>query len=342
MACGKPFNPSTQAMNISSTPRVFKSLSTLSRNLAPSLALVHNPSTSLWPSMVIPMATWTARFCTVPSSRILTTRASRYTIGYTASSGRFCQARTSSSTASVTLEMRVGLTSTPYISSRCPWMSRVVMPRAYIDRILPSKPAMRVWPFGMIWGSNVASRSRGVMTSISPNSPFKVFLLFPLRRLPFGFASWSCFSYPRWVAISDSSARSIRALVNCLTHITAFIERHGYALLFFWVLAEQGAIPLPSIPLLVTAGALVRLGRLQMLVAIACCVGAALVADTVWFQLGRRRGHWVLHFLCRVALEPDSCVRRTENAFLKYGLNSLLVSKFVPGLNAVVAPLAGS
>ena len=127
-----------------------------------------------------------------------------------------------------------------------------------------------------------------------------------------------------------------------ITHITAFIERHGYALLFFWVLAEQGAIPLPSIPLLVTAGALVRLGRLQMPVAIACCVGAALVADTVWFQLGRRRGQRVLHFLCRVALEPDSCVRRTENAFLKYGLNSLLVSKFVPGLNAVAAPLAGS
>lgn len=127
-----------------------------------------------------------------------------------------------------------------------------------------------------------------------------------------------------------------------ITHITAFIERHGYALLFFWVLAEQGAIPLPSIPLLVAAGALVRLGRLQMPAAIACCVAAALVADTVWFQLGKRRGQRVLRFLCRVALEPDSCVRRTENAFLKYGLNSLLVSKFVPGLNAVASPLAGS
>lgn len=127
-----------------------------------------------------------------------------------------------------------------------------------------------------------------------------------------------------------------------ITHITAFIERHGYALLFFWVLAEQGAIPLPSIPLLVTAGALVRLGRLQPLAAIACCVAAALIADTVWFQLGKRRGQRVLHFLCRVSLEPDSCVRRTENAFLKYGLRSLLLSKFVPGLNAVAAPLAGS
>ena len=127
-----------------------------------------------------------------------------------------------------------------------------------------------------------------------------------------------------------------------ISHITAFIERHGYALLFFWVLAEQGAIPLPSIPLLVVGGALVRHGQLQMPVAIACCVAAALIADTVWFQLGKRRGLRVLNFLCRVSLEPDSCVRRTENAFLKYGLNSLLVSKFVPGLNAVAAPLAGS
>ena len=127
-----------------------------------------------------------------------------------------------------------------------------------------------------------------------------------------------------------------------ITHITAFIEGHGYALLFFWVLAEQGAIPLPSIPLLVAAGALVRLGRLQMPGAVACCLAAALLADTVWFQLGKRRGQRVLNFLCRISLEPDSCVRRTENAFLKYGLNSLLISKFVPGLNAVAAPLAGS
>jgi len=121
----------------------------------------------------------------------------------------------------------------------------------------------------------------------------------------------------------------------------AFVEKHGYALLFSWVLAEQSAIPLPSIPLLLAAGALVRTGRLRVLPAAACCVLAALVADTIWFQLGRRRGRRVLRMLCRVSLEPDSCVRETENAFLKYGLKSLLVSKFVPGLNAVAAPLAG-
>jgi membrane protein DedA with SNARE-associated domain len=122
----------------------------------------------------------------------------------------------------------------------------------------------------------------------------------------------------------------------------AFVERHGYVLLFLWVLAEQSAIPLPSVPLLLAAGALSRLGRLHLAPAITCCVAAAMIGDTIWFQLGRHRGRQVLRLLCRVSLEPDACVRQTENAFLKYGLRSLLVSKFIPGLNAVAAPLAGN
>ena len=120
-----------------------------------------------------------------------------------------------------------------------------------------------------------------------------------------------------------------------------FIERDGYALLFFWVLAEQGALPIPSVPLLIAVGALVHTGSLSAAAAIACCVAGALVSDSVWFHFGRTRGKRVLRFLCRISLEPDSCVRKTENAFLKYGLNTLLIAKFVPGLNAVAAPLAG-
>ena len=126
-----------------------------------------------------------------------------------------------------------------------------------------------------------------------------------------------------------------------ISHTLAFVERHGYALLFLWVLAEQSAIPIPSVPLLLAAGALMRTGRLNAFFAIACCVIAALIADTIWFELGKRRGRGVLRLLCRLSLEPDSCVRQTENAFLKYGLRSLLVSKFIPGLNTVAAPLAG-
>jgi membrane protein DedA with SNARE-associated domain len=121
-----------------------------------------------------------------------------------------------------------------------------------------------------------------------------------------------------------------------------FVERHGYALLFLWVLAEQSAIPLPSAPLMLAAGALIHTGRLNLLPALLCCWIAALIADTIWFELGRHRGRQVLRLVCRLSLEPDSCVRQTENAFHKYGMKSLLVSKFVPGLNAVAAPLAGN
>lgn len=124
-------------------------------------------------------------------------------------------------------------------------------------------------------------------------------------------------------------------------HLIHLVERHGYALLFLWVLAEQGALPVPSVPLLIVVGALVRTGSLNAAAAVACCLAGALLADSVWFQLGRRRGKRVLQFICRVSLEPDSCVRKTETSFYKHGLKTLLVSKFVPGLNAVAAPLAG-
>ena len=127
---------------------------------------------------------------------------------------------------------------------------------------------------------------------------------------------------------------SIRELIH-------LVERHGYALLFFWVLAEQGTLPFPSAPLLVAVGALVRTGNLHALPAMACCLASALAADIVWFCFGRARGKRVLRFISRVSLEPDSCVRQTEKAFIKYGLNTLLMDKFVPGLHAVAAPLAG-
>ncbi len=112
-------------------------------------------------------------------------------------------------------------------------------------------------------------------------------------------------------------------------------------MLFAWLLAEQAALPLPSIPLLLACGALARDGKMAVHLILLYGLAACLLADNIWFQLGRRRGTKILRFICRIALEPDSCVRKTENAFVKYGMRSLLVAKFVPGLNAVASPLAG-
>jgi len=60
-----------------------------------------------------------------------------------------------------------------------------------------------------------------------------------------------------------------------------------------------------------------------------------------WFFAGRWRGASVLRLLCRISIEPDSCVRRTENLFGRYGAKLLLGAPFIPGLGMVAPPLAG-
>ena len=120
-----------------------------------------------------------------------------------------------------------------------------------------------------------------------------------------------------------------------------FLVRHTYPILFFWVLVEQLGLPLPGLPLLFAAGALAGAGHLNLAVAVTLPVLACVCSDFLWFQVGRHRGNAVLGWICRISLEPDSCVRRTEDTFMRHGAKSLLISKFVPGLNLAAAPLAG-
>ncbi len=123
--------------------------------------------------------------------------------------------------------------------------------------------------------------------------------------------------------------------------ILAFVLHHGYSVLAGWVFIEQMGLPLPSLPLMLAAGALAGAGRLNFVLCLLLCVLASVIADGFWYQLGRRKGVKVLQWLCRISLEPDSCVRRTEGIFEKNGPRALLFAKFVPGLNAVATPLAG-
>jgi membrane protein DedA with SNARE-associated domain len=120
-----------------------------------------------------------------------------------------------------------------------------------------------------------------------------------------------------------------------------FLLHHGYVVLLAWVFAEQVGLPIPSMPLLLAAGALAGAGRMSFFASLFYAMLAALAADTLWYQLGRRRGIKVLQFLCKISLEPDSCVRRTEGVFAKQGARSLLLAKFLPGLGTVAPPLAG-
>jgi membrane protein DedA with SNARE-associated domain/rhodanese-related sulfurtransferase len=122
---------------------------------------------------------------------------------------------------------------------------------------------------------------------------------------------------------------------------TQFLIRHGLPLIFAVVFVEQLGLPIPALPLLLAGGALAAAGKFSFWLGLLAVLVACLIPDLLWFYLGRYRGNRVLGFLCRISLEPDSCVRRTQNVFTRYGLRGLIVSKFVTGMSTVAPPLAG-
>jgi membrane protein DedA with SNARE-associated domain/rhodanese-related sulfurtransferase len=121
----------------------------------------------------------------------------------------------------------------------------------------------------------------------------------------------------------------------------SFFIHYGYIVLFLWIAAEQLGMPLPSVPLLITAGTLTATHQMRLSLVLAAAVAACLISDSLWYYMGKRFGGAVVRLLCKLSLESTTCVSRTENRFQKYGAWALLFAKFVPGLSTVAAPLAG-
>ena len=119
------------------------------------------------------------------------------------------------------------------------------------------------------------------------------------------------------------------------------LARHGALILFAVIFVEQMGLPVPGIPFLLAAGVLAGAGKLNILLLAAVSTVASSLADTVWFYLGRKRGNSILKLFCKISLEPDTCVRRTEDVFSRFGMKAVLMGKFVPGVGTVAPPLAG-
>lgn len=117
--------------------------------------------------------------------------------------------------------------------------------------------------------------------------------------------------------------------------------KYAYLILFVWVLVEQFGVPIPSIPLLLTAGTLSATHKMSAFIALLCVLAACMISDSMWYLLGRSYGNRVLKLLCRFSLEASTCVTKTEGYFTKRGPVTLLFAKFVPGLSTVAAPIAG-
>jgi len=127
-----------------------------------------------------------------------------------------------------------------------------------------------------------------------------------------------------------------------MNDVNEFLIRHGPSVLFAMVFVEQAGLPLPSAPWLLAGGALIGIGKMNWLAALIAASLGSLLADMIWFYIGRYYGDRVLRLLCRISLEPDTCVRRTQSIFAKNGLRGIVVAKFIPGLSTVAPPMAGS
>lgn len=126
-----------------------------------------------------------------------------------------------------------------------------------------------------------------------------------------------------------------------MEEITQFVGNYGYGLIFVWVMLDQFGVPIPAIPVLIIAGAMSGGEQMDLGVVVLAATAGCVPSDIIWFEAGRRRGGAVLKTLCKISLEPDSCVRDTKDTFARHGMKSLLVAKLIPGYQTLSPALAG-
>jgi len=127
-----------------------------------------------------------------------------------------------------------------------------------------------------------------------------------------------------------------------MTDLVTLIGHHGYLVLFLVVLGEALGLPLPAAIALVAAGAAAASHALRPAGVFGIAVVALLLGDSLVFLLGRYMGWNLLGFLCRVSVNPETCILRSAESFYKRGKVTLVMAKFIPGVNTMAPPLAGS
>jgi membrane protein DedA with SNARE-associated domain len=127
-----------------------------------------------------------------------------------------------------------------------------------------------------------------------------------------------------------------------MSHFLSLIAQHGYIVIFAIVLAEAIGMPMPAALALVAGGAGVASGTLRGQEAFLLAIGAMLLGDSLLYFLGNRMGWSLLGFLCKVSVDPETCILRSAESFYKRGRATLVIAKFIPGLNTMAPALAGS
>jgi membrane protein DedA with SNARE-associated domain/rhodanese-related sulfurtransferase len=127
-----------------------------------------------------------------------------------------------------------------------------------------------------------------------------------------------------------------------MNDLTSLIAHHGYLVICVVVFAEAIGVPVPGAVALVAGGAAAAAHALNPAAVVLCAVAAMLAADSLLYVLGSVTGWALLKFLCRVSVDPETCVLHSAESFYKRGRKTLLIAKFIPGVSTMAAPLAGS
>src|SRR5215467_8884815 len=104
------------------------------------------------------------------------------------------------------------------------------------------------------------------------------------------------------------------------------LTSHPYIVLLLSGLFERVGFPLLLSPVLIGAGALAATGQMRLDLALWLTLLACVVGDTLWYELGRKRGDSGLSTLCRSSYELAICDPPPKNFFTKSTTRTLLYS----------------
>jgi len=123
--------------------------------------------------------------------------------------------------------------------------------------------------------------------------------------------------------------------------VAVLVARYGLAAVFLVTFLENAGLPIPAFPVLMLAGAYASAQHTAVPLVVGVAIAGALLADGIWYFVGRWRGKAVLDHLCRVSFNPDACLERAVDGFHRRKSATILFAKFLPGVNTIMPPLAG-
>jgi len=127
-----------------------------------------------------------------------------------------------------------------------------------------------------------------------------------------------------------------------MTNLLASISHHGYLFLAVVCFAEAIGLPLPAALAILTAGAVAAYGDMHLYFVVGVGATTMVAGDVILYLMGRVSGWALLGLLCRLSANPETCILRSAEYFYRRGKQTLLFAKFIPGINTMSPPLAGS